>query len=49
MELDTTTIIAISTAAYALFSEVVGLNKKWKANSVIQVILSIGKSLLGKK
>lgn len=43
------TIIAIGSTAYALFSEIVGLNKKWESNSVIQIILSLGKAIFGRK
>ena len=42
------TIIAVGSAAYALFSEVIGLNKKWESNSVVQAIVSIGKAIFGK-
>jgi len=41
MEFDVTTIMVIGTATYALLSEVIGLKEKWKANSVIQVVMSV--------
>ena len=47
--METATIIAIGSAAYALFSEIVGLNPKWKSNSVVQVVVSIGKAIFGKR
>jgi len=46
MPTDPTTIIAIAGTVYALFSEIIGLNKKWKSNSVVQAILSIGSFIL---
>jgi hypothetical protein len=42
------TILAIGSTLYALFSEVVGLNSKWKSNSVVQVLLTIGKTIFKK-
>lgn len=41
-------IIAIGSAAYALFSEIIGLNPKWKSNSVIQVVLAVGNKLFSR-
>lgn len=46
--MEVATIVAVGSAAYALFSEVIGINKKWKSNSVVQVILSIGGKLFKK-
>lgn len=34
-------IIAIGSAVYALASEIIGLNKGWESNSVVQVIMGV--------
>lgn len=41
MEFDVVTIMAIGSATYALLSEIIGLNAKWKSNSVVQVIMGV--------
>jgi len=47
--MSTATIIAICTAAYGLASEVIGANKKWRRNTVVQAIMSVLGAAFGKK
>jgi len=42
------TIVTIGTLVYALASEIIGLNSKWKSNSVVQVVMSFLGKLFGK-
>ena len=41
------TIVAIVGVIYSAASEIIGLNPKWKSNSVVQVTLSTVGKLLG--
>lgn len=47
--MSTAAIIAICTSVYSLASEIIGLNKKWKSNSVVQVVMGVLGSIFGKK
>ena len=46
--LDTTTLIAIGTAAYALLSEIIGCSKKAQSNSVVQLVMGVLGKLFGR-
>ncbi len=48
MEIGTAEWIAIGTAAYALLSEVIGINPKWQSNSVVQITMKILGRLVGR-
>lgn len=39
--------VGIAIAVYALASEIIGMNPKWKSNSVVQMGLTIFKRVLG--
>jgi len=45
----TATIIAICTSVYGLASEIIGANKKWKSNTVVQAVMSVLGSIFGEK
>ena len=47
--MDPITVITIGTAAYALLSEIIGINPKWQSNSVVQLAMAILGRVFGKK
>ena len=49
MEVDVNVVIAVGSAVFALASEIIGMNKKWKSNSVVQLVLLFGKRLFSKR
>lgn len=47
--MDPITVITVGTAAYALLSEIIGLNPRWKSNSVVQLVMVILGRVFGRK
>lgn len=41
MEFDVVTITAIGSTVYALASDLIGMNKKWESNSVVQLVMGV--------
>lgn len=47
--MDPITIGLVCTAGYAVLSEIIGMNKKLKSNSVVQILLAVFKVGSGKR
>ena len=42
-------ITAIACIVLAAGSELIGLNKKWKSNSIVQLIMVVARAITGRK